>query len=149
MGREPVTETPMLPTRLEEGPNRGFLVDLDRVLRGLFLEYGLAINDDLITVSDFVRTITSAYTMLDTDRNILADATGGAFAITLPAASDAEPHIFRIKKIDAVANVTIQRAGVDTFEGGGTNVVLGTQWHILSLISDRVSMWHILHQGAP
>jgi len=149
VGREPVEESPMLPSRVEEGPNRGHLIDLDRALRAVFLQYGGAINDDVITISDFVRSVSAAYTMYDTDRNLLVDATAAPVTITLPAASDAEPHVFRVKKIDAGGNaVTVQRAGADTIDGAASKA-LSAQYELIALISDRSSAWQILHLGAP
>jgi hypothetical protein len=138
----------MLPTQIEE-PNRGHLIDLDRALRSIFIQYGGALNDDLLTIPDFVRTITDTYTMYDTDHNLLADNSGGAFTITLPPASDAEPHVFRIKRINVGGgNITIAAAGADTIDGAAT-VLLSAQWHLVELISDRVSCWSLLHTGLP
>jgi hypothetical protein len=149
VARQPVEEAILLPTRIADTPNRGFLVDLDRALRGVCLDYGQALNDDLITISDHVRSVAADYSMLDTDRNILADATAGNITVTLPLAADAEPHVFRIKKINAANTVAVARAGADTIDGGAGPVNLAAQWNLLSLISDKGTGWYILHQGAP
>jgi hypothetical protein len=139
----------MFAGKIAESENAGFLTDLVRELRDLFIRYGQAINDDLISISDWVRSVTTTYSMLDTDHNLLADSSGGAFTITLPAASAAEPRIFRIKRINiGGGNVTIAAAGADTIDGGAS-VLLTAQWHLVELVSDRVSSWYLLHTGLP
>lgn len=146
MPREPVQETPILPSDF----NDPSVVDLSRVLRALFAEYGMVINDDLVVISDWITAITAAtYTMDDTDRVIVVDATAAPVAVTLPSAADAEPHFYFIKKTDAGGNaVTVGRAGSDTIDGA-TSKVLSTQYELLMLVSDRTSVWHVMHLGAP
>jgi len=64
-------------------------------------------------------TKTANYTLLAADDIILADATGGAFTLTLPTAVGIGGRIYVIKKIDAaLANlVTIDAAGSETIDG--------------------------------
>lgn len=84
------------------------------------------------------------YTAVGTDHYIPVDATAGAVTITLPAASVATPFGFQLQvaKVDATANtVTVQRAGADTFVGGGTSVVLSAQSDTTFVQSDGVSVW--------
>lgn len=87
---------------------------------------------------------TANYTLTATDQVILASASGGAFTLTLPAASSNSGKVFYLKKTDSTTNaVTISRAGSDTIEGA-TTTTLNTQYEILTLVSDGVSVWNIL-----
>ena len=55
--REPVESAPMLPTALAtDSVDRPHLIDLDRKLRELFLQYGTAMNDDVVE-SDSVNNV--------------------------------------------------------------------------------------------
>jgi hypothetical protein len=137
----------MLPSYIEDAANSAFLTDVMRALRSICSQYGLALNDDLITISDHIREKAADYTMLDTDHNVLMDATAGALVVTLPPAADAEPHVFRVKKTDSSANtVTVQRAGSDTIDGA-TSKILTDQYDLVALVSDRSSAWHVLHDS--
>ena len=65
------------------------------------------------------------------------DATGGAFAITLPLAQNLDGRIIIIKKMDATANaITVTRAGSDTIDGA-TTFVLTTQYDSVILVCDQ------------
>src|SRR4051812_13758549 len=82
---------------------------------------------------------TTAYTAADHDV-VLANATGGAFAVTLPAPT-AGAHIM-VKKTDASANaVTVTRAGSATIDGA-TTLALATQWSRAELISDGTNWFN-------
>lgn len=90
-----------------------------------------------------VASKTSAYTVLNADEIVLADATGGAFAVTLPAASARRDQIV-IKKTDSSANaVTVTRAGSDTIDGA-TTYALSTQYQSVTLVSDGTSTWYVV-----
>jgi hypothetical protein len=63
-----------------------------------------------------VVTVTAAYTIdAERDRIVLADATGGAFAVTLPAAANSDAAFYGVKAIDvsggAVTVVTAPSGG--------------------------------------
>lgn len=92
---------------------------------------------------DFVNA-DSAYTMTVYDRTVLADATDGAFAVTLPAANAVSPGTeVVVKKSDASANaVTITRAGSDTIDGATTSA-LAAQYNSKRLRSDGTSKWMV------
>ena len=72
---------------------------------------GAATISGAITNTQSIKT--AVYTVLLTDREIVADATSGAFTITLPACS-AGREIIIIRKNMTGSNVTITRAGTDT-----------------------------------
>lgn len=106
---------------------------------------GVLQTDGSLKVGGSVRhtilTKTTTYTAVGSDAVLRADATGGAFTITLPAVSAASGQRIQIKKIDSSANaVTISRAGADTIEGA-TTISLATQWTFATLINDGTSVW--------
>lgn len=86
----------------------------------------------------------TTYTAAVTDRILLADATAGAFAITLPAASAvAKGKEYTFKKTDSSVNaVTVTAAGTDTIDGAGT-YALSTQYQTVTVVSDGASKWWI------
>lgn len=91
-----------------------------------------------------IATKSGAYTLLSTDDTILADAVGGIFSLTLPAAASNVGKIFNIAKIDASANaVTIDGNGGEFIEGVITTTLdrqyqsiqiqsNGTGWFVIS-----------------
>src|SRR5210317_642278 len=67
-------------------------------------------------------SVTATATLKDIDQIVLADATGGAFTITLPKPTD--KRVISLKKIDASANaVTIDGASSDTIDGAATQLL--------------------------
>lgn len=64
-----------------------------------------------------VTTVTTTYTITSTDDLILADASGGAFTITLPTAVGIIGREYEIKKIDTSINaITIDADGSETID---------------------------------
>lgn len=89
-------------------------------------------------------TKTTTYTALSTDYFIAGNASGGAFTITLPAASSNPGKTLIVKKIDSSVNaVTIARAGSDTIDGG-TSIAMGIQYQAQTLISNGSSSWYVV-----
>ncbi len=90
-------------------------------------------------------TKTTTYTIVTSDRNklILADATGGAFTITLPpAATASDGFTVAIKKIDISSNeVTVQGDASEQIDGSNT-LALDDQFDSNVLVSDG-SSWSI------
>jgi hypothetical protein len=71
---------------------------------------------------------------------VLADASGGAFTVTLPAPST--DAIVGCKKVDSSSNaVTVSQNGSETIDGATTQS-LGTQYDVLEVISDGTD-WFI------
>ena len=87
---------------------------------------------------------TAAYTLVD-ETVILADATGAAFAVTLPPANgETINRDVHVKRLNAGGNaVTVTAAGADTIDGAATNV-LGAQYANIHIISDGAGKWHII-----
>ncbi len=87
---------------------------------------------------------TTTYTASTGETVILANAAGGAFTVTLPAAAGVSGRVYAVVKTDSSGNaVTVKGAGSELINGGNTtslaaqyNKVLlfcnGTQWYILA-----------------
>lgn len=86
---------------------------------------------------------TGAYTATSSDHVILCDASGGAFTVTLPAASGVTGIIYHIKKMDSSGSaVTIDGNGAETIDGA-TTIDLTLQYESVTIVSDGTS-WHII-----
>ena len=93
-----------------------------------------------------VKVVTAAYTVEWDRYYVKADATSGAFAVTLPIALEQAGRVILIKKIDVSVNaVTVTRSGSDTIDGA-TTYVLSSRWDAVELISDGVTSWHATSQ---
>ncbi len=83
------------------------------------------------------------YGLSISDGTILADATGGAFTLTLPAAAGSINKIFNLIKIDASANaVTIDGDGGE-FIDGVTTTTLDRRFQSVQIQSDGTSWFTI------
>ena len=98
-----------------------------------------AIKDARVRAS---RSVTAAFTVTLDDELVRADASAGAFAVTLPAARQAWGRVFQVKNVGASGTVTVTAAGTDLIDGAATypmatqyqNVTVqsyGTGWDIL------------------
>lgn len=75
---------------------------------------------------------------------VLLDATANAVTVTLPAANlvTAVPLEFVFVRLDTTANaVTVNRAGADTFVGGGTSVTLVGRGMLRSIRTNAAALW--------
>jgi hypothetical protein len=97
-----------------------------------------------------VATASSAsYAVSDGDAVILCDTTSTAIAVNLPTASTRLGRVLMVKKlIGGSNNVTINRAGTDTIDGG-TSLTLSTQYsgYVLAagaLAGGTTYGWHII-----
>lgn len=85
----------------------------------------------------------AAYTLANGDDVLLADATAGAFTVTLPLVALYTGKVFTVKKIDASGNaVTIDGAGSETIDGATTRA-LAAQYDSLTLLGGS-SEWHLI-----
>lgn len=91
-------------------------------------------------LSETTRAVTGTATLTTANRRITADATSGAFAITLPAASASIGTVYTIIKIDNSNNVTVTAAGSDTIIGAATKV-LSSQWQAIEIWANTSSTW--------
>lgn len=96
-----------------------------------------------------VRTETTTYTATLNDEVILCDTSGGAFTLTLPAASGNSGKIYEIKYTDSgFANaLTIDGDGSETIDGS-TTTTLNTQNETIKIICDG-SNWEVLERRIP
>lgn len=86
---------------------------------------------------------TSAYTATDSDEMIRANASGGAFTVTLPTAASRAGKRFTIKKTDSSANVvTVGTTSSQTIDGA-TTYSLATQYKAVTVVSDG-SNWNVI-----
>jgi hypothetical protein len=84
--------------------------------------------------------VVAHYTMRLDDELVIVDATAGVVTITLPDVTlDVRP-LYIIKKIDAVATVTIDGSGTQTIDGALT-LDLTTQWESALLVHDGAA-WY-------
>ena len=97
------------------------------------------------TARQAVRTVTGAVTLTGADQAVAADATAGAFAVTLPLAADAPGKLFVVKKKDASVNaVTLTASGADVFDfAGAATAVLALINDSRLVVSDGVSVWMV------
>jgi hypothetical protein len=83
----------------------------------------------------------SAYTVAASDVLVIADASGGAFTITLPTAVGIDGKVYRVKKIDSSSNtVTVDADGSETIDGG-TTATIATQYEAITIVSDGTEWW--------
>jgi hypothetical protein len=85
---------------------------------------------------------TGAYTITLDDETITADATGGAFTVTLPTAVG-NRRVYVIKRINAGGNaVTVGTTSSQTIDGA-TTFALSAQWKYVTVQSDQAN-WIII-----
>lgn len=88
-------------------------------------------------------TKTAAFTLTAADDLILADATAGAFTLTLPPAASVAGREFTVKKTDASANaVTLDGDGAETIDGAATKG-LSAQW-VSARIRAVGNSWYVV-----
>jgi hypothetical protein len=86
-------------------------------------------------------TITTTDTLDGTNHVVFADATSGAFTITLPPAATETGRVYHIKKIDSSANaVTIDGDSAETIDDS-TTVELASQYDSVTIVSDGTEWW--------
>jgi hypothetical protein len=75
---------------------------------------------------------------------VLVDPTGGAFAVTLPAASSCGGKRIVVKNTGtSTTAVTVTRAGSDTIDGATTSAMTTSRGRLV-LVSDGVATWHVI-----
>ncbi len=103
------------------------------------------LSQSVRTIPQFksIRTVTAAITLTFNESVILANATSGAFTVTLPSAKY-KGLVLHIKRINSGANaVTVSRGGTDTIEGFSSQS-LTSQYSSITLYADGVSKWYTL-----
>ena len=91
-----------------------------------------------------VVTKTANYTLLYTDFVVLADASGGAFTVTLPTAVGHSGQAFVVKKIDATTTaVHLTTTGGQTIDGIPPVIDITTPRQALWMASDGAN-WFVL-----
>jgi hypothetical protein len=97
-----------------------------------------ALIDTRIEERNTVETVTTTHTANDGERTLLADATGGAFTVTLPTAIGRKGRKFTVVRVNGGGNAVT----VDSLQtiSGSASVSLSSQWDRVTAISDN-SQW--------
>lgn len=82
-----------------------------------------------------VRTVTAGFTVLPSDDTILADATSGAFTLTLPAAAGLDGKSYTIKKTDSTNNIVTIDANASELIDGLLTYQLTGQYTSLAIVA--------------
>jgi len=91
----------------------------------------------------FAIAVTAAYTVQTLDRVILANATAGAFTVTLPTAVDRNgQQPITIKRVNSGANAVTIGSTSGTIDGSAT-ASLASQYSCKTVISDGTN-WHVV-----
>lgn len=91
-----------------------------------------------------VSTVTASETTSGVEDVVLADASGGAFTLTLKTPIVGGQEII-VKKTDATANaVTVATEGSEQIDDADTQV-LSSQYDKIRVVSDDNDEWHILN----
>ena len=89
-----------------------------------------------------VSSQTTTYTVLATDRTVLADATSSAFTVTLPTAVGCTGRIYTVIKKDSAAHtVTVGTTSSQTINGSTTYTGLTAQYNRVTVQSDGSNWW--------
>lgn len=89
---------------------------------------------------------TTTYTILSSDNVITGDASGGAFTLTLPAASGSgRSHL--ITNIGASGTVTLEQDGTDTINGTTSAIKLPSQYDFIEVTDIASGKWSITKNG--
>jgi hypothetical protein len=96
------------------------------------------------SVSMAIRTVNASASATATDNTILANTTGGAITITLPAPTNFAGRIYTIKKIgtggiDNALTITPTSATID----GGSSYVIYNDWTFVTMQTDGTN-WYII-----
>jgi hypothetical protein len=87
---------------------------------------------------------TTTATLTASDQMVTADASGGAFSITLPASASNDGQVYYIQKTDSTDNVvTIDGNASETIDGT-TTIDLDRQYQSVTIISDGTN-WITSH----
>jgi len=101
-----------------------------------------AVRGNPTGVCGAIATKTTAYTLTALDYVIMANAAGGAFTLTLPAAASNPGRHYFIRVIDATGDVTVDGNASETI-GGSATQVLTTTSDYLHIVSDGTN-WQIV-----
>lgn len=127
-----------------------YLDEINKTLNVKWKESGGGVYSKIIHTQGPLTTVlstkTATYTIIATDSIILANATTGAFTITLPTAVGITGRQYTVKRTNAGANnVTVGTTSSQTIDGATTKT-LGGQWSFVTVVSDGAN-WVIVSQG--
>lgn len=116
------------------------LLDIEAQM-GRWSDAGLRTLDQIPQALPYAtKAVTTTYTVEPFVRVVLADATGGAFTVTLPNAYGrmGQQPIF-VKRTSAANNITVASAG-GTIDGAATQT-LASQYAVKGFVSDGTNWW--------
>ena len=119
------------------------ILDIEEQM-GRWSDAGLRTLDQIPQALPYAtKAVTTTYTVEPFVRVVLANATGGAFTVTLPSAVArmGQQPIF-IKRTSAANNVTVASAG-GTIDGAATQT-LASQYAVQGYVSDGMNWWRIV-----
>ena len=109
----------------------------------LSLAVDTRVRGNVGAVDNTHREVTGATTLVpDEAASIFNCVAGSAYTVTLPDAGDAGGRGFLFHR-EGANNITISRAGTDTFEGGATTKVLADDGAGIGIYSIGDSIWKI------
>jgi hypothetical protein len=92
-----------------------------------------------------VQAKTGAYAMAATDSGVLADATGGAFTVTLPAAPVLGQLVW-VKKTDASVNAVTVQPAAGTIDGAASQPLAAQNVGVLCVRG--AAQWFVIADNA-
>jgi hypothetical protein len=102
----------------------------------------LAVWGTLLNMNPPTKSVTAAYSADGRDEWILADATGGAFSVTLPRADLHKGKEILVTRVNGGGNaVTVAAGSGDTLQGSGS---LGSQGSTRTFRSDGGTIWYLI-----
>lgn len=140
----PDPQIPFPPTDTEAQKNLDEWADqITFQLTKMIFSLNTSVNRLIDKVRDAIVFATTTYTIKENDATILANATGGAFSVTLPTAVGLQGQRYFIKKTDSSANaVTVATTSSQKIDGA-TTFSLSTQYAKVTVISDNAN-WQIV-----
>lgn len=96
------------------------------------------------SIAQNITKVSSNYTVSGADNTVLADATGGAITITLPAPGTMNGRIYTIKKIGSggIDNALTINPTSGTIDGG-SNYIIYNDWTFVCLQTDGTN-WYVI-----
>jgi hypothetical protein len=96
----------------------------------------------------FLRAVkkTDTYTVQESDRVVLLDSSGGAFTVTLPAATGSG-RVLIFKMVGTGVNaVTLDGADSETIDGAATDADMDAQYDVIIIVDGEAGKWSILQK---
>jgi len=91
-----------------------------------------------------VRAVTATTTLTNNDYVLLADPSGGAITVNLPAVASVQPgRVFVVRTTGTTNAVTLDGSGSETIDGATTKALASGAIHAVSIVSDGTAWFTI------